>query len=634
MSLRKFLAPNAAILILLSFVWLAGIERIYHDHDHHINLSKYLQVQQRIVDNYVGETEISDLFKSSMVRFARALNENGESAVEISGTPADTVFQNLNLRDYRDAYSRFEEAYLFVANNYPDKDMSHLTEEAIRGMFDVLDPHSVYIEPEVSERIQEDFDGKFQGIGIQFNIIEDTITVITAISGGPSDNLGIMSGDRIINIDDSSAIGFSIDDVVSKLRGPKGTTVKVTIKRPRNPNLLNFTIERDDIPLTTLDTHYMLDERTGYIKINRFAATTHSEFMSAVRELKESGMERMILDLRNNPGGYMNQAIAIAEEFFPRGTKLVSTKSRHARFTSEVYSRKNGELREMPVISLVNEGSASASEIVSGALQDHDRGLIVGRRTFGKGLVQQQYELIDHSNIRVTISQYHTPSGRLIQKPFDAGREAYAYEIYTREDPIHDAQSFVGHVPDSLVYSTTAGREVYGGGGIVPDFIVPEDTTRSLHLFNFVLANRLDFDFVRMILDERGDRIRQEWEDDYTAYRQNFEWPEEDRERFVGIMEKNGLVIREGLDEPLLEGDSLAVSREHLDEVLWMVEGRMKAEMARQIWGMQYFYPIINDLFNDILSHANTLWDEVTRLETFAAEQRQQQPTRSSLLHN
>ncbi len=634
MSLRKFLAPNAAILILLSFVWLAGIERIYHDHDHHINLSKYLQVQQRIVDNYVGETEISDLFKSSMVRFARALNENGESAVEISGTPADTVFQNLNLRDYRDAYSRFEEAYLFVANNYPDKDMSHLTEEAIRGMFDVLDPHSVYIEPEVSERIQEDFDGKFQGIGIQFNIIEDTITVITAISGGPSDNLGIMSGDRIINIDDSSAIGFSIDDVVSKLRGPKGTTVKVTIKRPRNPNLLNFTIERDDIPLTTLDTHYMLDERTGYIKINRFAATTHSEFMSAVRELKESGMERMILDLRNNPGGYMNQAIAIAEEFFPRGTKLVSTKSRHARFTSEVYSRKNGELREMPVISLVNEGSASASEIVSGALQDHDRGLIVGRRTFGKGLVQQQYELIDHSNIRVTISQYHTPSGRLIQKPFDAGREAYAYEIYTREDPIHDAQSFVGHVPDSLVYSTTAGREVYGGGGIVPDFIVPEDTTRSLHLFNFVLANRLDFDFVRMILDERGDRIRQEWEDDYTAYRQNFEWPEEDRERFIGIMEKNGLVIREGLDEPLLEGDSLAVSREHLDEVLWMVEGRMKAEMARQIWGMQYFYPIINDLFNDILSHANTLWDEVTRLETFAAEQRQQQPTRSSLLHN
>lgn len=634
MSLRKFLAPNAAILILLSFVWLAGIERIYHDHDHHINLSKYLQVQQRIVDNYVGETEISDLFKSSMVRFARALNENGESAVEISGTPADTVFQNLNLRDYRDAYSRFEEAYLFVANNYPDKDMSHLTEEAIRGMFDVLDPHSVYIEPEVSERIQEDFDGKFQGIGIQFNIIEDTITVITAISGGPSDNLGIMSGDRIINIDDSSAIGFSIDDVVSKLRGPKGTTVKVTIKRPRNPNLLNFTIERDDIPLTTLDTHYMLDERTGYIKINRFAATTHSEFMSAVRELKESGMERMILDFRNNPGGYMNQAIAIAEEFFPRGTKLVSTKSRHARFTSEVYSRKNGELREMPVIFLVNEGSASASEIVSGALQDHDRGLIVGRRTFGKGLVQQQYELIDHSNIRVTISQYHTPSGRLIQKPFDAGREAYAYEIYTREDPIHDAQSFVGHVPDSLVYSTTAGREVYGGGGIVPDFIVPEDTTRSLHLFNFVLANRLDFDFVRMILDERGDRIRQEWEDDYTAYRQNFEWPEEDRERFIGIMEKNGLVIREGLDEPLLEGDSLAVSREHLDEVLWMVEGRMKAEMARQIWGMQYFYPIINDLFNDILSHANTLWDEVTRLETFAAEQRQQQPTRSSLLHN
>lgn len=631
MSVKKFIAPNLAVLVILSFVWLAGIDRVYVDNNHHENLSKYLQVQQRIVDNYVAETHINVLFRNSMTGFAEALNDDKyESTVEISGTPADTLFNDLNLSNYRDAFSRFEEAYLYVANNYPDRDMDLLTEKAIQGMLTSLDPHSVYIKPEDSKQMQEDFEGRFQGIGIQFNIISDTITVITAISGGPSDHLGILSGDRIVAIEDSSAIGLSTDDVINKLRGPKGTEVQVTIKRPRTSTPLNFTIERDDIPLTTLDTQYMLDERTGYIKINRFAATTHDEFISAVHELMGEGMERIVIDFRNNPGGYLSQAIAVAEEFFPRGTKLVSTRSRHSRFTSEIRSRKHGILKDMPVIALVNEGSASASEIVSGAIQDHDRGLIVGRRTFGKGLVQQQYELIDESNIRVTISQYHTPSGRLIQKPYEKGREEYAYEIYSRDSAMDDAKSFIGHLPDSLVYKTRAGRDVYGGGGIVPDYIVQEDTTLTLDVFNFMLANRVDFDYVRQFLDENGEEFRKKWEADFRQYRENYRWSDSQENRFVEMLIENGLVLDDSLEEPAIENDTLKISTEELNKSLWMAEGRVKAEIARQIWGMEYFYPVINDYFNDILTEAMDLWGEVSRLETLAANSNNYRPADSS----
>lgn len=613
MNLRKFFAPNLAVLVILSFVWLAGIDRVYIDNDHQKNLSKYLQVQQRIVDNYVGETDINELYKNGMYSFVDALNSNiYNEQVDISGTPVDTAFSDLDLKDFREAFSKFEDAYLYVANNYSDRNMYKLTEEAIRGMINTLDPHSVYIKPEDSERIQEDFDGKFQGIGIQFNVIEDTITVITPISGGPSDQLGIISGDRIVAIEDSSAIGLTNDDVVSKLRGPKGTEVKVTIKRPRTSNLLNFNIIRDDIPLTTLDTHYMLDDHSGYIKINRFAATTHDEFLSAIQDLNDKGMDRLVVDLRNNPGGYLSQAIAIAEEFFPKGTKIVSTKSRHSRFTSDVFSRKNGELIDIPIIALVNEGSASASEIVSGAIQDHDRGLIVGRRTFGKGLVQQQYELIDKSNIRVTISQYYTPSGRMIQKPFEGGREEYAYEIYSRDRAMNDAEDFIEHIPDSLVYNTTAGRKVYGGGGIVPDFIVQEDTTISTHVINFMMANRVDFDYVRNYIDQHGDEFRDEWEDEYQRFRTEFEWSESNREQFIEMLVDRGMEISDDIEEPEIGEDKLVVSNDHLNEVIWMAEGRMKAELARQIWGLEYFYPVINDQFNDILSAAMKLWDEAT----------------------
>lgn len=617
MTVKKFFAPQLVILLLLSGVWLAGVDSVYiPDNNHQENLHKYLQVQRRIVDNYFGKVSITELHKKSIVGLVEGLSD---STITFKNTPIDTTFSVDERLDLRESYNRFENAYLYIANNYPDENMTRLTENAIREMLSILDPHSVYIEPEDSERIQEDFSGKFQGIGVQFNIIQDTITVITAISGGPSDQLGIMSGDRIIAIDDSSAIGFQNEDVIRKLRGKKGTEVKVTIKRPKNPNLLTFNIVRDDIPLTTIDSSYMLDNRTGYIKMNRFAATTHDEFVTAVRKLEDSGMERLVFDLRGNPGGYLSQAIAITEEFFPRGTKIVSTESRHSRFNSQVESNKNGIVRDLPVIVLVNEGSASASEIVSGAIQDHDRGLVVGRRTFGKGLVQQQYELVDDSNIRVTISRYLTPSGRLIQKPFDKGREEYSYEILRREDNVSaDVHEFIDHVPDSLKFSTKAGRTVYGGGGIVPDFIVQEDTTVSGYMFNFMLANRVDFDFVREYLDENGKEFRKKWEDNFERFRKEFEWPENEKAEFLSLMKERGLVISDDVNEPEVEENDLIISKEYYEENAWMNFARMKAELARQVWGSEYFYPIVNDEFNETLEEAMKLWDAVARLESLA----------------
>ncbi|MDX1618372.1 MAG: S41 family peptidase, partial [Balneolaceae bacterium] len=583
MTLKKFFAPNAAILILLSLFWFAGVDSVIQpDDEHQKNLQKYVQSQRRILDNYVEKISLDNLYKSSIKGMVKNISD---STLKIAGTPLDTTrFDQYTVDDLGASFRKFEDAYLYLANNSPEENMAARTEDAIRHMFSTLDPHSVYIEPETSEQVQEQFDGKFQGIGIQFNIIQDTITVITPISGGPSDQLGIMSGDRIIKIDGESSVEFTNEQVLKSLRGPKGTKVDVTIKRPHVKQLLEFTIVRDDIPLYTVDASYMLDEETGYIKINRFAATTHEEFMEAMEELNDNGMKRLVLDLRGNPGGYLGQAIAMAEEFFPRGTELVSTKSRHTRFTSSYHSRRNGFFKDRPLIVLVNEGSASASEIVSGAIQDHDRGLIVGQRTYGKGLVQQQYQLVDSSNIRVTISRYYTPSGRLIQKPYSrGGREAYAYEVIERsDDPLIDAQEFISHVPDSLKFSTDAGRVVYGGGGIVPDRIVPEDTSQSAAVVNFMRRKRVGFDFVRNYLDHNGDEFRSRWEENYTRFRNEFEWKDSDIAQLREMLEQNNLVISDEVSEPDFRSDTLMIPPAHFEEVEWMPRGMIKAELARQ----------------------------------------------------
>ena len=550
MSLKRFLIPNIIIIFVLLTLNLTGVDSILKpDNDDTTNLTKYVQAQRNILSNYFGEPDLNEMYKTSIKFMVKGIQD---STLQIADSPIDTTFPGVEVSSLRDSYTNFEAAYLYIANNAPDEDMTKLTEFAIRGMFSTLDPHSVYIEPEDSEVDQENFAGKFQGIGVQFNVLNDTITVVTAIAGGPSDQLGIRSGDRIVQIGDTSAVGFENEMVMKHLRGEKGTKVRVGIVRPGVPDILYFTITRDDIPLYTIDTSYMLDAMTGYIKINRFAATTHDEFMEAMEKLQDEGMQRLVVDLRGNPGGYLGQAVAIAEEFFPRGTELVSTRSRHARFNQEYYSRKNGVFRDKPVILLVDEGSASASEIVSGAIQDHDRALIVGRRTFGKGLVQQQYELVDNSMVRVTISRYLTPSGRLIQKPFtEGGGEEYAYEFLHRDDDaMKDAIEFVDHVPDSLKFNTDAGRTVYGGGGIVPDYIIQPDTTRSGYMINFALRKRASFDFVREFLDTNGDDFRAAWEDNFEKFRTDFTWDKEDIESFKNNLIKEGMVITDTVSTP------------------------------------------------------------------------------------
>lgn len=617
MLLKKILYPNLLILLILSALRFTGVDTVLQSgEDDTQNLTKYHQAQRSIVTNYFSEPDLNKMYRSSIKYMVQAIED---STLEIDETPIDTTFQGIEINSIRDSFTNFEKAYLYVSNNSPDEDMNKLTEASIRGMFSTLDPHSIYIEAEDNEQIQEEFAGKFQGIGVQFNIIEDTVTVITAISGGPSEQLGIRSGDRIIQIEDTSSVGFTNEMVVRRLRGEKGTEVKVTIKRPNEREPIDYTIIRDDIPIYTVDASYMLDEQTGYIKINRFAATTHEEFMEASEELKEEGMERLVLDLRGNPGGYLSQAIAISEEFFPRGTALVSTKSKHSRFNGEYLSRKDGDYKDKPVIVLVDEGAASASEIVSGAIQDHDRGLIVGKRTFGKGLVQQQYELIDESSVRVTISRYYTPSGRMIQKPFVEGGEEYAYEIFQRNEAMDDASEFIDQIPDSLKYSTDAGRTVYGGGGIVPDYIVPSDTATSAYVFNYAIRQRASFDYVRSYLDENGENFRNEWESDFQNFRENFEWDQRDVEGLRSLLVERGMVVSDTVETPNFRQDSLFVPTGHFEEISWLIEGRMKAELARQIWGMENFYPVWNDVFDTTLDKAMTLWDAVARLEAIAS---------------
>lgn len=616
--MKRFFASGLTALVVLSTLWLMGFERVFdRSADHQQNLQKFVQTQRWILNNYVDEVDVDLLFKDSIRGLVRTL---GDSTFVITGTPVDTVFNDLRVSDFRESAVRFERAYTFLLNTRPDEDFDKLLEGAMRGMFRSLDPYTDYINPEQSERVRENFAGKFQGIGVQFEIINDSITVISAISGGPSDQLGIRSGDRIISIDGESSVGFSQEDVLNTLRGPKGSVVQVGIKRPNMRNILSFNITRDDIPLYTLDTSYMLDDVTGYIKVNRFASTTYDEFMEAMEQLQAAGMQRLVLDMRNNPGGFLDQAVRMASEFFPRGTPIVSTKSRHTRFNSQYNTRANGRFTDIPLIVLVNEGSASGSEIVAGAIQDNDRGLVVGQRTFGKGLVQQQYELVDNSFIRVTISRYFTPSGRLIQKPFNEGREEYVFEIRNRDRNAEtDVQNFIRDLPDSLIFQTRSGRTVFGGGGIVPDHIVQSDTTRS-YVLGFMRQNNVGNEFVREFLDINNDSFRDKWGGSFENFRTEFQWSEQEFEPFWERMKTAGMVLSDTTETAFYSGDTLYINPAMVERDAWIPKAFTRAELARQIWGTPRFFTIYNDEFDTVLETTMRLWPEVDGLKAFVDE--------------
>ncbi|RPH96360.1 S41 family peptidase [candidate division KSB1 bacterium] len=361
-----------------------------------------------------------------------------------------------------------------VRDNYVESpDVSKMLDGAIRGMLEELDPHSVYIPPEDQKRISETFRGEFEGIGITFTIQNKWLTVVSPIPGTPSDRLGIRAGDRIIKINGVSAYGISNEQVFEKLRGPKGTSVDVSIARPGIQDPLDFTIIRDTIPIYSVAASFLMrDHQTGYVRINQFTSTTDREVEHALDSLKSQGMKRLLLDLRANPGGYLDQAWKVADLFMPRkDMKIVYTLGRTTRSNQEFFSTGRGAKYDFPVIVLINHGSASASEIVSGAIQDHDRGLIVGEISFGKGLVQTPYPLNDGSAVRITTARYYTPSGRLIQRPYDKGIAEYLLDDANVDNPEIPADT-----TPRAVFHTDRGRTVFGGGGITPD-----STIKSLY---------------------------------------------------------------------------------------------------------------------------------------------------------
>ena len=470
--------------------------------------------------------------------------------------------------------AQFAIANLYVDETNPDK----LVESAIIGMLEELDPHSTYSNAEEVKKMNEPLQGNFDGIGIQFNMAEDTLFVIQPVSGGPSEKVGILAGDRITHVNDTLIAGVKMttEDIMRRLKGPKGTKVDVKVVRRGVDEALAFTIERDKIPVYSLDASYMATPKVGYIKINRFSATTHQEFMDALASLKGQGMQDLILDLQGNGGGYLNAAIDIANEFLGAGELIVYTEGRRNP-RREFFAKGDGKHQSGRLVVLVDEYSASASEIVAGAVQDWDRGLVVGRRTFGKGLVQRPIDLPDGSMIRLTVARYYTPAGRCIQKPYESIEQYNAdlIERYNRGEMM-SADSI--HFPDSLKCMTLKkGRTVYGGGGIMPDNFVPVDTTRFTKYHSQLSSRGVLLKVHFQLIDACRDKWTKEY-DDYAKFSQNFEPDETMMQQLIAEGEKAGVKYDE---EQYRKSEPL-------------IKLQLKALIARDLWDMNEYYHTIN----------------------------------------
>ena len=406
--------------------------------------------------------------------------------------------------------SKFDEVMWYVGNDYVDTPDTHeLEESAIAAMMEKLDPHSAYVSLEEFNEVNDPLLGSFDGIGVQFRLEKDTIAIVNVIKGGPSEKVGIMAGDRIIYVDDTLVASQKLanEDVMRKLKGPKGTKVRVRVLRRGVEGLLDYTITRDAIPTYSVDIAYMLDETIGYLKLSKFSATTTDEFKKGIKSLKQQGMKKLVFDLRGNSGGFLNAAVDVADEFLPRGSMIVYTEGRN-RPRQYMKARHHGMLEDMPVVVLIDGESASASEIVAGALQDNDCGTIIGRRSFGKGLVQEQIMLSDRSAIRLTVAKYYTPTGRCIQKPYDGDHEKYLLESYERYENGELFHPDSIHFADSLKYTTPKGKTVYGGGGIMPDIYVPLVDDSTEYYFNRIVNTGLLYQYAFDYTDRHRQQLQ------------------------------------------------------------------------------------------------------------------------------
>lgn len=483
------------------------------------------------------------------------------------------------------AGNKFDDIMYYLNNNYVDTiDKNALVEEFIPQILKSLDPHSAYLTPEEVAESAADLQGSFSGIGVQFNISNDTVVIVSVISGGPSDKLGILPGDRIVAVDDSLFVGSEISNskVLKTLRGEKGSVVQVTMKRKGSSNPISFDIVRGDIPVNSVDVVYKIADNTGYIKVSSFGATTHREFVDAMVELRKQECNNVIIDLRNNAGGYLTTVIQMANEFLRRDQLIVYTEGVN-QTREDAIADGRGNFRYENVCVLINEWSASASEIFAGAIQDHDRGWIVGRRSFGKGLVQQQFPLSDGSELRLTVSRYHTPSGRSIQKAYKKGEtDDYDVEIENRmlHGEMFQKDSIV--LPDSVKYSTAKGRIVYAQGGIMPDVFVPHDTTLYTAYYTEVLNQGVLYDFAFQYTDKYRSKLLKydNWEElvIYLTKRTNY---------FTDF-------VRYAAQKKILPNQSeIAKSRPYLENAL-------QAYISRNMLGDKGFYPILHQQDNAV----------------------------------
>jgi carboxyl-terminal processing protease len=520
------------------------------------------------------EKKRSRIFQPIIYAIVLAIGVYLGSMMVSSNSP---LSRNIFFRTHTSQLNKINDVVSYIQQEYVDTvDQKQLVDKSIENILQNLDPHSAYIPVEDVQAVNEPLEGNFEGIGIEFHIQYDTIMVVTTIGGGPSETIGLKAGDRIIAVDDKNVAGIKItnEDVFKKLRGPGGTKVKVTVARRGIAKPMNFTITRGKIPIRSLDIAFMTDSKTGYIKISRFAANTVDEYLEAFNKLKKQGLKNLILDLRGNPGGYLDAATALADEFLPDNKLVVYTKGR-SRQKIEHFATKQGDFETGKLVVMIDEGSASASEIVAGAVQDWDRATIVGRRSFGKGLVQEQTVFPDGSAMRLTVARYYTPTGRSIQKSYENGIEAYNEDIENRfkhgEFKSADSIQFA----DSLKFKTPGGKIVYGGGGIMPDVFVPLDTTAdnefSRGVFAQGLVSRFAYDYVdknRMLLKAYPS---------FTIFKEKFTISNSLYDDFVSLAIKNKVP---------LTGNAVAQSKQ-------VVSNQLKAFIARQLFGNDGFYPVL-----------------------------------------
>ena len=479
--------------------------------------------------------------------------------------------------------------YAYVDTVNEDK----LVEVAIEEMLKELDPHSVYIPKKDLQRANEPLEGNFEGVGIQFEILKDTITIVHPTPGGPSEKLGIMSGDKIIKIDGELVVGKNITNqfVLNHLRGKRGTKVTVSIYRKGKKDLIDYTITRDKIPITSIDAAYMIAPGVGYINLNRFAQTTIQEFNDAVAKLKTEGMTSMILDLRGNSGGYMAPAIELSDQFLTDGKIIVYTEGSKSQ-REDFYSTNKGNFENGRLIVMINENSASSSEIVSGAIQDWDRGILLGRRSFGKGLVQRPFMMPDSSQIRLTTARYHTPSGRCIQKSYSEGVEKYDQDFADRVkkgELVHpDSIKF----PDSLKFSTSKNRVVYGGGGIMPDVFIPWDSTPFTDYYIDIRRNNIINLLVGDYVDKNRKALQKQYPD-FESFHQHFNVDETVMKLFFAAADSAKVKFDE---------QQYAASEN-------LIKTQIKGLIAQKLWDMVAYFTIVNEYDREVLKALEVMKD-------------------------